>query len=130
MATRSKIGLMLPDGMVKSVYHHWDGYPEWLGHILTKRYTDKTTIDSLLDGGDISCIESDHDWDRNELCNPMTLYYKDRGEDCPFLIEDYNTFLKCYRGEEYVYLFKNNQWYCYDSEGNSVQLMATSNYAN
>ena len=32
MGTRARIGLELKDGSVLSVYHHWDGYPEWLGH--------------------------------------------------------------------------------------------------
>ena len=32
MSTRARIGLLLPDDLsVLSVYHHWDGYPEWLG---------------------------------------------------------------------------------------------------
>jgi hypothetical protein len=34
MATRSRIGIELKNGSVLSVYHHWDGYPEWLGRIL------------------------------------------------------------------------------------------------
>ena len=31
MATRARIGLKLEDGSIISAYHHWDGYPEWLG---------------------------------------------------------------------------------------------------
>ena len=31
MATRARIGLKLDDGSIISAYHHWDGYPEWLG---------------------------------------------------------------------------------------------------
>ena len=34
MATRSRIGYVLKDDSIVSVYHHWDGYPEWLGNIL------------------------------------------------------------------------------------------------
>jgi len=30
MATRSRIALQLTDDSFLSVYHHWDGYPEWL----------------------------------------------------------------------------------------------------
>ena len=37
MATRSRIGIQLADESVLSVYHHWDGYPEWLGRILRTR---------------------------------------------------------------------------------------------
>ena len=31
MATRSRIGLRLKEDSILSVYHHWDGYPQWLG---------------------------------------------------------------------------------------------------
>ena len=34
MATRSRIGIELKDGSILSSYHHYDGYPEWLGRIL------------------------------------------------------------------------------------------------
>ena len=41
MATRSRIGIELSDGSVLSSYHHWDGYPQWLGRILTTHYNSK-----------------------------------------------------------------------------------------
>ena len=31
MATRARIGVQLADDSILSVYHHYDGYPEWLG---------------------------------------------------------------------------------------------------
>ena len=44
MATRSRIGLLIGDESVVSVYHHWDGYPEWLGVYLRQNYTTKRRI--------------------------------------------------------------------------------------
>ena len=41
MATRSRIGIQLKDNSVLSVYHHWDGYPEWLGRLLLSNTTAK-----------------------------------------------------------------------------------------
>jgi len=38
MATRSRIGLLLETGYVLSVYHHWDGYPQWLGVTLREKF--------------------------------------------------------------------------------------------
>ena len=112
MATRSRIGLLLGDEAVVSVYHHWDGYPEWLGVFLQKHYTTKSQIAELLDGGDISCIDSDTDWDLKD-CESHDQYYNDRGEKTePRLdlsIEDYLD-----NGEEYAYLFEDNEWVCYD----------------
>ena len=72
MATRSRIGLLIGDESVVSVYHHWDGYPGWLGVHLRQHYTTKEQISELLDGGDISCIDSDTDWN-NEKCEPHVL---------------------------------------------------------
>ena len=95
-----------------SVYHHWDGYPQWLGVFLRKHYTTKEQISELLDGGDISCIDSDTDWNL-EKCEPHVLYYNARGEDTEprfdQTVEDYLD-----NGEEYAYLFENNEWVCYD----------------
>ena len=112
MATRSRIGLLLQTGHVLSVYHHWDGYPEWLGVTLRDKYTTKEQVAELLDGGDISCIDSDTDWDRKE-CEPHVLYYNARGENTePRLDENEQDFFD--NNEEYAYIFEDGVWECYD----------------
>ena len=118
MATRARIGLLLGTEHVLSVYHHWDGYPSFLGVFLQQNYTTKEQIAELLDGGDISCIDSDTDWNNEKVDNHVQ-YYNDRGEKTePRLdlsVEDYieNENSIC---EEYAYLFVNNEWKCYDLE--------------
>ena len=111
MATRSRIGLLLETGYVLSVYHHWDGYPEWLGVTLQRKFDTYDLIAELLDGGDVSCIDSTTDWDLKKVENHVQ-YYNDRGENTePRLdtsVEDYLA-----DGEEYAYLFENNEWICY-----------------
>ena len=118
MATRSRIGLLLDSEHVLSVYHHWDGYPSWLGVFLQQNYTTKDQIAELLDGGDISSINSETDWN-NEKVDTYVLYYNDRGEKTePRLdlnVEDYIE-NKLSAMEEYAYLFVNNEWKCYDLE--------------
>ena len=112
MATRSRIGLRLAGDAILSVYHHWDGYPEWLGVTLRKNYTTKEQVAELLDGGDISCLESDTGWDRQK-CEPHVLYYNDRGEDTePRLDVDEQDFFD--NNEEYAYIFDDGIWECYD----------------
>ena len=112
MATRSRIGLLLETGYVLSVYHHWDGYPEWLGVTLQRKFDTYDLVAEVLDGGDVSCIDSDTNWSL-EKCESHVQYYNDRGEKTePRLdtcVEDYLA-----NGEEYAYLFENNQWVCYD----------------
>ena len=109
MSTRSRIGLLLDTEHVLSVYHHWDGYPSWLGVFLQQNYTTKEQVAELIDGGDISCINSDTDWERKELDKNIVLYYNDRGEKTePRLdlnVEDYleNEYSA---DEEYAYLLR------------------------
>ena len=66
MATRSRIGLQLKDESILSVYHHWDGYPEWLGVTLNEKFNTKDKVAELIDGGDMSSCDSNDDWDRKE----------------------------------------------------------------
>ena len=54
MSTRSRIGILLPDDSILSVYHHWDGYPEWLGVTLKEHYNKKEDIAKLIEGGNMS----------------------------------------------------------------------------
>jgi len=111
MATRSRIGLLLETGYVLSVYHHWDGYPEWLGVTLKEKFNTYEKIAELIDGGDISCCDSDSDWNLQKV-DLHVQYYNDRGENTePRLdttVEDYLS-----KGEEFAYLFENNEWVCY-----------------
>ena len=112
MATRSRIGLRLAGDAILSVYHHWDGYPEWLGVTLREKYTTKDQVAELLDGGDISCIDSDTDWEQTK-CEPHVLYYNARGEDTePRLDENEQDFFD--NNEEYAYIFEDGVWECYD----------------
>ena len=113
MGTRSRIGLKI-DGGIVSAYHHWDGYPEWLGVTLEKKFNTRETVEELIDGGDISCCDSDTNWDR-EKCEPHVQYYNDRGEKTePRLDLSLEDYLEPKDGEEYAYIFSDNQWVCYE----------------
>ena len=123
MATRSRIGLELADDAVLSVYHHWDGYPQWLGVTLRQKFNTREKVAELLDGGDISCIESDTNWKREKV-EKHVQYYNDRGEDTePRLdlsLEDYLAL-----GEQYAYVFTlDHEWVCYELpyQGNPRQV--------
>ena len=112
MATRARIGLRLADDSILSVYHHWDGYPKWLGVTLRNKFNTKEQVAELLDGGDISCCDSDTDWKLNKVDNHVQ-YYNDRGEKTePRLDINENDFFL--NGEEFAYIFENGNWTCYD----------------
>ena len=112
MATRSRIGLQLADGNILSVYHHWDGYPQWLGVTLNEKFNTREKVAELIDGGDISCCDSDSDWNLNEVENHVQ-YYNDRGDNTePRLDSNFDDYVK--QGEEYAYVFTlDHVWECY-----------------
>ena len=115
MATRSRIGIQLQDDSILSVYHHWDGYPTWLGKILKSHYNTKEKVAELLDGGDMSSCWNDTIWGEKRTDGQKygPEYYSARGEDCPprydNSVEDFLA-----NGEEYSYIFRNGEWVCYN----------------
>ena len=104
MGTRSRIGIQLSDNSILSAYHHWDGYPEWLGRILTTHYNSREQAAELIDGGDMSAAWGDKN--RAE-------YYSERGEDCPPR-HDINEAEFLSNSEEFSYIFTSAGWVCYD----------------
>ena len=115
MATRSRIGIELKDGSILSAYHHWDGYPQWLGRILSTQYNTREQAAELIDGGDMSSCWNDTVWgkDRTDGQKYGPEYYSQRGEDCPPRYDQTREeFLS--DGEEYSYVFTNAGWTCYD----------------
>ena len=125
MATRSRIGYQLKSGSIVSVYHHWDGYPQWLGKKLTTNYTTDKEITELIDGGDISTIETDKDWGYKTAPTHVQ-YYAQRGDTGvePLLHKNQREFIKVTDDccGEYSYLYRNGRWFCYDINGKSVSL--------
>jgi hypothetical protein len=114
MSTRSRIGLELTDGSILSVYHHWSGYPSWLGRILTTHYNSKSLAEELIDGGDMSLCWTDERWDDSGVKGVYgPNYYSLRGDNSPpRLDKDMDEFFA--DGEEYSYIFRNGNWYAYD----------------
>ena len=125
MGTRSRIGIQLSDDSILSVYHHWDGYPEWLGRILNTHYNSKDKVEELIDGGDMSTCWTNERWTGKELAPYVTeikeqeeygpQYYSQRGEDCPpRLDKNLCEYLLPDNSEEFAYIFRNDQWVCYN----------------
>ena len=117
MGTRSRIGIQLKDNSVLSVYHHWDGYPEWLGRILTTHYNSREQVADLIDGGDMSVCWIDKVWGENRKDGQKygPEYYSARGEDCPPRLDDLFEYLDKKNNEEYAYIWTvNDKWVCMD----------------
>ena len=115
MGTRARIGIQFDDKSILSVYHHWDGYPSWLGRILTTHYNTKESVSNLIDGGDMSCCWTKQRWDQKEEDdNYGPQYYSQRGEECPPRYDEtVKEFLDS--SEEYAYIFTKRGWVCYNT---------------
>ena len=114
MSTNARIGIKLEDGSILSAYHHWDGYPEWLGVTLKTQYNEKEKVAELIDGGNMSSCWSDNvfDYEKQEFVkrDPQPEYYG--GDDeAPRLSRNFTQFaFDSKSGEEFLYLFSENEW--------------------
>ena len=125
MATRSRICIELKNGSVLSVYHHWDGYHEWLGRILRTHYNTRAKAAELIDGGDMSSCWTDDRWDDSADGSYGPQYYSQRGQDCPPRL-DANKYEYLADGEEYSYIYTlNDEWICYNRHQYEENMMPT-----
>ena len=125
MATRYTIGKVQEDGMtIRSVYGHWDGYPEYAGRVLENFYTDEEKIDRLLSMGDISVLDQQigSPTERNSFddrTEGMTTFYgRDRGEDGVSALVHANTdeWFEFRKGSwcEYAYMWDGKKWHTFN----------------
>lgn len=101
MATRSAIALQRPDGSLRAVYCHWDGYPSHHLPVLQKHHNSARAAAGLIRPGDISCLRTRTTWESGATIRdahgepvadaagfwrhqddrePQPLYYCERGE--------------------------------------------------
>ena len=123
MATRSNIAYKTAAGKIRSVYCHWDGYPEHNGEMLRRHYTDQSKVEALVGLGSLSSLGEEigekHPFDKNyeqpelALTDNWTLAYnRDRGEDWAHTAPQ--TFANAVDWvqdmEEYAYLWNGQDW--------------------
>jgi len=121
MATRSLIGIKLGD-YIKTIYCHWDGYPQHNGKLLMENYNTPTAIFDLLELGDLSSLA--------ETPATCTAYHRDRKEPYGMVEardvdpEDLFTVGKDY-GVDYVYVYnENNEWDCFKYDGTQIDILS------
>lgn len=59
MSTRSRIAIVVKNGeqtTYKSIYCHWDGYPDGVGKVLATFYTTRRKIEKLIKRGNLSVL--------------------------------------------------------------------------
>ena len=122
MATRSLIGIKL-DNIVKTIYCHWDGYPEHNGKLLIENYSSPAAITELMELGDLSTLDITPDKckayhrDRNEPWSMVEPREMDMNTVVVDAVKDY--------GVDYVYIYNNEfEWDCFKSDGTPVEILS------
>ena len=123
MSTRSGVGLLMPDGTIKAIYVHWDGYVSGgVGETLASHYTERSKIEKLIALGDLSSLGAEvdpdpafpHSWS-NPQPSVTVAYHRDRKERLQPAVEfkDKDSFAEEAKGNlwaEYAYLFEDGHW--------------------
>jgi len=113
MSTRSRVGIVSPDGTVTSIYCHFDGYwgENGIGYTLRDHYKGEAKVRKLMAGGDTSNIDPEL-----EDCR----FYKQRGEtdvDAHKAANKAAFFAMCTQTDaEWAYLFDGNKWEVYEAK--------------
>ena len=107
MSTNARIGLLMDDDIVLSVYLHFDGYPDHTGEILYHHYNTIDKIEELLCYGDISSL--------GETIQTTTFFSRDKKENEEDVLAkvQYIDIFESYIDKHYVsylYLFKDGKW--------------------
>ena len=121
MSTRSRIGILNPDGSTRTIYCHSDGYPEHQLPILTQHYSSIEKVEELLNLGDISSLgeriapnlEEKHTF-KNRAKGVTVAYHRDRGEPMTAALryENIHALKKSDWSIDWFYLFdaKKGEW--------------------
>jgi hypothetical protein len=140
MSTRSRIAFKREDGLISSIYCHWDGYPSNNGKILQEHYQDVNKIKQLIVLGSLSILGPEigeiQDFSNPTDRNWCLFYGRDRGEkdtghDNHKSIQELIDAASDSWGE-YVYLFEDGEWKVADIHGSKefvplVDVLKTKN---
>ena len=121
MSTRSRIGILNPNGSTRTIYCHSDGYPEHQLPILTQHYSSIEKVEELLNLGDISSLgeriapnlEEEHTF-KDRVKGVTVAYHRDRGEPMTAALrhENIHALKKSDWSIDWFYLFdaKKGEW--------------------
>jgi hypothetical protein len=127
MSTRSTISIQTPEGDIRTIYCHYDGYLSHNGALLHTYYNTEEKVNALIDLGDLSSLreklipnqDAPHSFVKPQE-GVTVAYHRDRGEalciDRPISIHDINS-------QEYNYIFKDGAWHYWTDTVSNIQLL-------
>jgi len=115
MATRALIGYLDDDRVLTSTYNHYDGYPDNLGKMLDKYFSNEELAKKIAGTGYISYIDDDGNVEsKNPEKKPYKLNLNGEWEDALFSIsQEIDSF-----GADFAYIW-------YEEDGDWVEIKNT-----
>lgn len=116
MSTRCSITAKCEDGKFRSVYCHFDGYPDGAGATLLNSYVDQKKIEAMLALGDMSqlcdSIECPEGHSYSDSVDGHSVFYgRDRGEtDVECLVKDSRNECHEKNSQAYDYFWDGENW--------------------
>ena len=126
MSTNSSISIMTIEGG-KTIYSHWDGYPQHNGMILKKHYNTSEKVEELISMGNVSILHKNIGTKVsfegfNSRKQKQCLFY---GRDRDERDQEATSFLSTefpIETQEWNYLFVNGKWHV-SKDGKNYELM-------
>jgi len=125
MSTRSTISIQTPEGNIRSIYCHYDGYLSDVGALLHTYYNTEEKVNALIDLGSLSSLcekltpdpTLPHSFDAPQE-GVTVAYHRERGEalhiDRLISIHEINS-------QEYNYIFKEGAWHYWANKVSNIQ---------
>lgn len=119
MSTNCRIALKIAEDKYKSIYCHWDGYPDGVGATLLTHYKELKKVEELISLGDISYLREEighkQEWD-NPIEGWSLAFHRDRMEPWedvePMIHNDFGSLLIHTNGSSasYLYVYEDGNW--------------------
>jgi len=125
MSTRSTISIQTPEGNIRSIYCHYDGYLSHVGALLHTYYNTEEKVNALIDLGSLSILgeklipnpTSPHSFVKPQE-DVTVAYHRDRGETLhiarPVSIDGIDS-------QDYNYIFKDGAWHYWTNKASNIQ---------
>jgi hypothetical protein len=115
MSTRSTVGAVQRNGLIKAIYVHFDGYPSGVGHKLKMFYSTAEKLEELLNLGDLSILDDQIGEKqipgkrRPGTCLAYGRDYDEADVEAKFF-PSISKWLPYYSDSQYAYLFNGGVW--------------------
>lgn len=115
MSTRSTVGAIQRNGLIKAIYVHFDGYPSGVGYTLKKFYNTAEKVEELLNLGDLSSLGESIGEKQNpasRVSGSCLAYGRDYGErnTSASYFPSINKWIRYFEDAQYAYLFNGGVW--------------------